>query len=147
MTRTESAGANETAAAGRALSAAELPGLIAAAYNAGDAAAIEELFEPDAVMVVNPGVPAVGDERRQANAEFLKIGGGLHFTITARHVFHSGDIALLIADHVAEGVGPDGRPLRLAGTATDVVRRGPDGYWRYLIDNPWGVDKAFDQSN
>jgi hypothetical protein len=27
----------------------------------------------------------------------------------------------------------------LPGTAADVARRGPDGVWRYVIDNPAGV--------
>jgi hypothetical protein len=26
------------------------------------------------------------------------------------------------------------------GTAVDVARRGPDGGWRYVIDNPFGVE-------
>ncbi|GIJ45547.1 hypothetical protein Val02_24330 [Virgisporangium aliadipatigenens] len=36
------------------------------------------------------------------------------------------------------GSGPRG-PVDLSGTATDVARRGPDGHWRYLIDNPFGT--------
>ncbi|HET6287677.1 MAG TPA: hypothetical protein VFG15_13130 [Amycolatopsis sp.] len=27
----------------------------------------------------------------------------------------------------------------LATTATDVARRGEDGLWRYVLDNPFGV--------
>lgn len=41
-----------------------------------------------------------------------------------------------------EGTGPDGAAVRLAGTATDVARRGPDGLWRYVIDNPFGTSPA-----
>jgi hypothetical protein len=39
------------------------------------------------------------------------LGLGLPMTATARHIFVAGDIA----------------------------RRGPDGYWRYIIDNPYGT--------
>ncbi|EFL19641.1 predicted protein [Streptomyces sp. C] len=34
--------------------------------------------------------------------------------------------------------GRDGVPVHVEGTATDVARRGPDGRWRYAIDNPFG---------
>jgi ketosteroid isomerase-like protein len=37
------------------------------------------------------------------------------------------------------GTAPDGTPLELNGTATDVTRRGADGVWRYVIDNPSGT--------
>jgi len=29
--------------------------------------------------------------------------------------------------------------VRFQGTATDVTRRGQDGYWRYAVDTPFGV--------
>jgi ketosteroid isomerase-like protein len=53
----------------------------------------------------------------------------------------SGDLALLIGDFVIEGTGPDGAPVHQKGTATDVARRGTDGGWRYVIDNPPGTDR------
>jgi ketosteroid isomerase-like protein len=34
---------------------------------------------------------------------------------------------------------PDGEHVHVDGTATDVARRGPDGLWRYVIDNPFGT--------
>ncbi len=40
------------------------------------------------------------------------------------------------------GVGPDGELFRQAGTATDVMRRQDDGTWRYVIDNPAGIEHA-----
>ncbi|MGW7439121.1 YybH family protein [Streptomyces sp. NPDC054849] len=56
--------------------------------------------------------------------------------------YTAGDIALLIVDWSIEGTGPDGAAVRLAGTATDVARRGPDGLWRYVVDNPFGTSPA-----
>ncbi|MFC0541453.1 hypothetical protein [Kutzneria chonburiensis] len=32
-----------------------------------------------------------------------------------------------------------GAPVQVEGTATDVARRGPDGCWRYVIDNALGT--------
>lgn len=40
----------------------------------------------------------------------------------------------MIVDWELGGEGP-----RVAGTATDVARRGIDGRWRYVIDNPFGL--------
>jgi len=37
------------------------------------------------------------------------------------------------------GTGSDGSDVDLGGTATDVVRRGTQGLWRYVIDNPSGT--------
>ncbi|WP_404800227.1 YybH family protein [Actinomadura algeriensis] len=61
-------------------------------------------------------------------------------TVRPRHCHTTGDLALLIVDWTIEGTGPDGEPVHIRGTATDVARRGNDGYWRYAIDNPFGVD-------
>jgi ketosteroid isomerase-like protein len=38
------------------------------------------------------------------------------------------------------GTGPDGEPVQLAANNADVLRRQPDGSWRFVIDNPWGTD-------
>ncbi|MEW1845977.1 hypothetical protein AB0392_49185 [Nonomuraea angiospora] len=51
----------------------------------------------------------------------------------------AGNIALLIVDRSMRGTARDGSELDMSGTATDVVRRGPDGQWRYVIDNPHGT--------
>ncbi|MFE1417023.1 YybH family protein [Streptomyces sp. NPDC058746] len=56
-----------------------------------------------------------------------------------RHTYTSGDLALLIVDWSIGGTGPDGAAVRLAGTATDLARRGADGLWRYLVDDPFGT--------
>jgi ketosteroid isomerase-like protein len=56
-----------------------------------------------------------------------------------RHVFVADDIAQIVVDWSIDGAGPDGEPVRLGGSACDIVRRGPDGRWRYLIDNNQGT--------
>ena len=95
------------------------------------------MYEPDAVFVAEPGNPVTGPNRAAANARFLALG--LPLQVQLRHVYTAGDIALLIVDWTIEGTGPEGVPIHIAGTATDVARRGADGTWRYVIDNPFGV--------
>ncbi|MFJ3877880.1 YybH family protein [Streptomyces sp. NPDC090077] len=70
---------------------------------------------------------------------------GLPIDVRPRHTYATGELALLIVDRTTvgtEGTGPDGGPVRLAGTATDIARRGPDGLWRYVVDNPFGTSPA-----
>jgi ketosteroid isomerase-like protein len=118
---------------------AKLPGVFADAFNAGDPDAVEALFEPGAVFVAEPGRLVSGDERRHATGDFLRLG--VPIAITLRHSYVSADIALLIGDFVIHGTGPDGHGVHIEGTATDVARRGADGCWRYVIDNPPGTDR------
>ncbi len=98
------------------------------------------MYEPHAVLAPQPGSPVTGQERNQANERFL--GLGLPIAVHPRHTYVVDDIALLIVDWVIDGVGPDGEHVHVEGTATDVARRGPDGHWRYIIDNPFGVAAA-----
>jgi uncharacterized protein (TIGR02246 family) len=116
-----------------------VPELFMRAYNSGDIEAVSRLYEPDAAIVPAPGQLVAGDDRVAAMGSFLT-DNRMPITITVRHVYVCGDLALLLGDHVMEGTGPDGKHVRVAGTATDVLRRGPDGNWRYVIDNPWGTD-------
>jgi ketosteroid isomerase-like protein len=57
-----------------------------------------------------------------------------------KRVFQTSNLALVISDWSFSGTGPDGNPVNLASTATDVLRQQPDGTWRVIIDNPWGTD-------
>ncbi|MFJ8011360.1 YybH family protein [Streptomyces sp. NPDC096339] len=116
------------------------PAVFAAAFNTGDPAALAQVYEPDAVFVPHPGTPLTGAALASANAEFLSLG--LPIEVRPRHVYTAGDLALMIVDWSIEGTGPDGAAVRLAGTATDVARRGADGLWRYVVDNPFGTAPA-----
>lgn len=115
----------------------DVPAVFAERFNSGDAAAVAEVYEDGAVFVPAPGTPLKGREAQAANERFL--GLGVPITVKPRHVYAAGDIALLIVDWVIDGTDRDGRPVHIEGTATDVARRGPDGRWRYVIDNPFGV--------
>lgn len=110
-----------------------------AAFATGSATELDHLYEDHAVVVPQPGLAMGGPDRLVANGRLLDLG--LTMEATTRHTYVVDDIALLIIDWSMSGTGPDGHPLDLSGTATDVARRGSDGRWRYLIDNPFGGAK------
>jgi ketosteroid isomerase-like protein len=60
--------------------------------------------------------------------------------IETQSVIQAGDIALLRSRWRLTGSGADGKPIETAHSSTEVVRRQPDGSWRYLIDHPFGAD-------
>jgi hypothetical protein len=95
----------------------DLPRLFAEAFNAGDPTT---LYEPGAQPAELAGHLALG----------------LAMTVTTRKVITRGDLALLIVDW---RIGGETGTADATGTATDVARRGPDGGWRYVIDNPAGI--------
>ncbi|MFJ9950350.1 YybH family protein [Kitasatospora sp. NPDC091207] len=117
--------------------ASQHPAVFAAAFNSGDPLAVARVYAPGAVFVPTPGHPVTGPELTHANTDFLALG--LPITVHPRHTYVADDIALLIVDWTIDGPGPDGTPVHLEGTATDVARRDPDGRWRYIIDNPFGT--------
>ncbi|MFI7708536.1 YybH family protein [Nonomuraea sp. NPDC049480] len=108
-----------------------------AAMNSGDPHAVDHVYEDDAVLVPVPGRPVTGPARLAATRHLQSFG--LPIEARPRHVYVAGDIALLIVDWSMRGTARDGSTVDLSGTATDVVRRGADGRWRYVIDNPHGT--------
>ncbi|WP_439376856.1 YybH family protein [Amycolatopsis lexingtonensis] len=109
--------------------AARHPAVFAAAFNSGDPGALDRVYEDSGILVAKPGEPLTGAGRRAANGALQRLGHPID--VRPRHVYVAGDLALLIVDW---SIGTD-----VSGTATDVARRGPDGKWRYAIDNPFGV--------
>lgn len=112
----------------------------AAALKVGDPAIVDSVYEPSAVLITDEGKPAVGAGRRAALTKHLALG--IPITVNPRNVIQSGDTALLIVDWAIAGISQSGQSIELRGTATDVARRGTDGYWRYVIDNPFGIIAA-----
>lgn len=115
----------------------EVPAVFAERFNSGDATALAELYEDAAVLVPEPGTPVTGPDLHSANGRLQRLG--IPISVRPRHMYHSGDLALLIVDWAIDGTGPDGRPVHVEGTTSDVARRGSDGRWRYAIDNPFGT--------
>jgi ketosteroid isomerase-like protein len=111
--------------------AEDVPAAFAARFNSGDPEAVRALYEEGAAFVPEAGDAVHGRaEIAAANAPFL--GLGLPISVTPRQVHVAGDIALLVVDWEIGGG-------EVRSTATDVARRGADGYWRYVIDSPFGA--------
>jgi ketosteroid isomerase-like protein len=107
-------------------------------FNSGKVSEMLPLYEPEAVLVKPDGRPIVGHTEIGADLEFY-LGFGLPLEVSARHVFANDNIALIILDWSIDGTGPDGKQVHFHGSASDVLRRGADGVWRYLIDNNQGT--------
>src|SRR6266508_3825760 len=104
-------------------------------FNAGNLDELLTFYEPEAVVVPQPGQVLTGtDAIRQALQGFLALRGTMD--LRPRQVLQAGDVALLVSDWTLAGNGPDGTAVNLGGTTTDVVRRQADGTWRYAIDSP-----------
>jgi ketosteroid isomerase-like protein len=114
----------------------EVPAVFAERFNSGDATALAQVYEDGAVLVPQPGTPVTGPDLHAANGRLQKLG--VPISVRPRHVYRNGDLALLIVDWAIDGTDRDGRAVHVEGTATDVARRGSDGRWRYVIDNPFG---------
>lgn len=109
------------------------------AFNAGDLPALMATYEPDAVIVPGPGAePLRGHAAIEAALTwFLGLGGKIRFT--PRHWLEQGDLALAsIAFTLDGGADADGHPVVLHGVTAEVLRRQPDGSWRYVVDHPFG---------
>ncbi|SFQ68799.1 Ketosteroid isomerase homolog [Amycolatopsis arida] len=108
-----------------------------AAFNTGDAAALDQLYDEAGVLVPFPGHLVTGPRRASAYEPLLALG--LPMRAELRHAYVAGEVALIVVDWSIRGTARDGTAHDMAGTAADVVRRTPDGQWRYLVDNPFGT--------
>jgi uncharacterized protein (TIGR02246 family) len=112
--------------------------LFAECMNAGDIDGAMALYEPDAVFAPQPGQSISGhDAIRSALEGFVALQPLMTGTIA--QVLEAGDTALVTNRWALEGTGPDGEPVRMSGTSSDVVRRQPDGRWLVLVDDPWSA--------
>ncbi|WP_431209658.1 YybH family protein [Puia sp. P3] len=107
-------------------------------FNSGDASALMELHEPHSVFVENNGQLLTDRAAIAARLE-RDVKLGLPLAATVRHVFIAEDIAQIVVDWSIDGMDPHGNQVHLAGSACDIVRRGADGFWRYIIDNNQGT--------
>ena len=107
-------------------------------FNSGKVSAMMALYEPEAVLVVKDGRTVTGHAEIAAQLE-PDLKHGLPLEAKARNVFIAGDVAQIVLDWSIDGTDRDGEHVHLGGSASDVVRRGSDGIWRYVIDNNLGT--------
>ena len=105
---------------------------LAAAFNARDLHAMAALYGEDAVLIDETGAEQRGTRAIKAVLKDMLETGGV-MTSTPRFAVVIGDIALSGADWRLEP-GDGGEPLE--GRSLEMLRRQPDGSWRYLIDCP-----------
>jgi len=111
----------------------------AEAFNSGNIETLVALYEPDAVLVPQPGQLVEGAQAiRVALEELLSLKGRMRSE--NQYALVRGDIALLRAKVHLTGIGPDGNRLEINNHTAEVVRRQPDGSWLYIIDHPYGAD-------
>ena len=101
-----------------------------AAFNAGDLDGLLALYEPDAVLIVEPGVVIDSMEGISGALQwFLSLGGQITLDT---------DLAYLANRWTLTGTGEDGEPFEMGSLTSEVAKRQPDGSWRYIIDNAIG---------
>ncbi len=114
--------------------------LFAETFSAGQLDALMALYEPRAQLVPQPGQPPVsGEAARDVLRGFLTLKPSIR--IETLSVVKTDDLALLRSKWTLTGTGPDGKPITMANRATEVVRRQPDGTWRFVIDHPFCGDE------
>lgn len=115
--------------------------LFTVAFNARDLEALVGLYEPDAILMPQPGRTVSGHAAiREAFRGFLAIQG--QFELRHQKTLQSPDVALLFSEWRLTGADPNGNPVDLGGQTSDVVRRQPDGSWLLVVDNPYGAAGA-----
>lgn len=98
---------------------------------------IEAYYEPDGVLAAEPGKGVSGKNLAEALVPYFALKGKMR--ATTRHTLRNNDIALLIIDWFVDYVDENGNPAQYPGVSTDVVRKGSDGIWRCIIDNPHNI--------
>ena len=104
-------------------------------FNAGDLdGLVNTVYEADAVLIPSPTDAPVSGRSSVAESlkGFLALGGTLSILETT--AVQNGEIALT---HTHWRLDIPGSEAMEAVTA-EIIRRQPDGTWKYVIDNPWG---------
>ncbi|MCF1595865.1 YybH family protein [Streptomyces muensis] len=111
-------------------------------FASGDIDALMEYYEPESVIMAEPGVAVSGTEEiRAVHRKLLDLGGQL--VIGEQAILESGPYALLTVPFHMERREPGGTAATpLTSDSHHVMRRTDDGKWIVLLDNPWGTAAA-----
>jgi ketosteroid isomerase-like protein len=108
-------------------------------FNKGNLSFLMTLYENDACFASKPGQVVKDLESiRQTFQDLIDMGGKLE--AKAKKVLQAGGLALLITEWSITDAEPDGKPIKLTGKGTVVLRSQSDGSWLMVIENPWGTD-------
>ncbi|MFZ5862013.1 MAG: YybH family protein [Nitrospirota bacterium] len=108
------------------------------ALNNGNLEAALALYDPQAVMVAEPGQVVTGKAAlRKALQGFI----ALRPTIRSvkRAVVETGDVAQYCGEWTLAGTDPTGKLVSMSGKSSDVLCKQADGTWKIVVDNPWGT--------
>ena len=108
-----------------------------AAVAAGDMDGILATFEPNGVLVGQPGIHAKGTPALcEAFSQFMAISPQI--SVIKHEVIEADDIALHSSTWKMTGKTPDGFPIEQSEFSVVVLRKQADGQWLMVIDNPFG---------
>ncbi len=110
-----------------------------AAFNAGDVDALVSLYEPNATYVHGERTIEGSTGIREVLTQLTAARPQME--LTNEYCIVSNDIALVRARWKLHWRDATTKQLHLKqGHSSEVLRRGSDGLWRYLLDHPTGGD-------
>jgi len=110
---------------------ADMPATFARLFNARDLGGLVGLYSDDAVLTLDGAAVARGHGEIERMIVPL-LSGPLQIAIHCATCHERGDVALVRSDWKL--IGPDGA-VAMAGASAEVLRRGADGRWRFVIDD------------
>src|SRR5262245_1722351 len=110
--------------------------LFAEYVGAGKLDALVALYERDASLVQRDGGVATGHEAIRGVLGRL-VGMRPELRLEVVKVIRSDDLAVGYNDWTLSAKAADGSPIEAGGRAMEIVRRQPDGTWRFVIDDPF----------
>ena len=114
--------------------------LFAECLNAGDVDGLVALYEPGGTLVLQGGQIATGTGQiREAVGGLFAMKPKIRMNVT-QVIRTADDLAMLMNDWSMTAIGPDGGAADMTGKAVEIVRRQPDGSWRFAIDSPFARD-------
>ena len=105
--------------------------------EAGNLDALVMLYERDASLVQRDGGVATGHEAiRRVLGQLVAMRPKLRLNVV-KVIKGGDDVAVLYNDWALSAKAGDGSPIEAGGRAMEIVRRQPDGTWRFVVDDPF----------